>query len=50
MLGDFAHELAHVVHWEHTPEHWELECLIQMRFTAHLIEMGVKRVHVRFKD
>jgi len=47
MLGDFAHELAHVVHWEHTPEHWLLECKIQRRFISLIKKWEVTEVAVR---
>lgn len=47
ILGDFAHELAHVVHWEHTLEHWLLECKLQRRFISKLREYGVPEVTLR---
>lgn len=35
-----AHELAHLVHWEHTPEHKLLECVILQIFMVRLRESG----------
>ena len=47
ILGDFAHELAHVVEWDHTPEHWLLECKIQRRFISKLKDYDLKEVTTR---
>lgn len=47
ILGDVAHELAHLVCWEHAPEHWELECKIQRRFISELKRRGVTDVTTR---
>lgn len=32
ILHTFAHELAHMVHWDHTPDHKRLECQLMMMF------------------
>jgi hypothetical protein len=42
-----AHELAHLKYWEHTPEHWELECKIIRRFISELKRRGVKDITTR---
>jgi len=47
MLLTLAHELAHLKHWEHTPEHWELECKIVRRFISELKRQGIKDVTTR---
>ncbi len=44
ILCDFAHELAHVKHWDHTPEHWELECRITRRFISELKRREITNV------
>jgi hypothetical protein len=36
ILHTFAHELAHIAHWEHTPEHKRLECQIMSMFCTQL--------------
>ena len=40
LLCTFAHELAHIAHWYHTPQHKTLECLILMTFMGKLQENG----------
>lgn len=40
ILGVFAHELAHLTHWEHTPQHKMLEAKLTMIFMARLAESG----------
>lgn len=32
ILDSLSHELAHLVHWEHTPEHFKLQAQIMHRF------------------
>jgi hypothetical protein len=49
ILQTFAHELAHLKHWEHTPEHWALEAKIAARFAKvakrlKLPDMCVKKL------
>jgi len=40
MLGHLAHELAHLKHWYHTPEHKELESELAILFMRHLLKSG----------
>ena len=47
ILLTFAHELAHLKEWEHTPEHWELECKIIRRFISELKRRDIKDVTTR---
>jgi hypothetical protein len=47
LLRDFAHELAHTRHMDHSPDHWELQCKIERRFSKVLRELGVKDTDVR---
>lgn len=42
ILQTFAHELAHMVHWDHTPEHAALEAAIYKRFAKRARTLGVK--------
>jgi hypothetical protein len=41
ILANFAHELAHTVHWEHTAEHFELTALIMLRFYYVMKQIGI---------
>lgn len=43
----FAHELAHMVHWEHTPKHWDLQHRISRLFTKVMVEQGVSELVTR---
>ena len=40
ILSTFAHELAHLNHWDHTPQHKMLEAKLTMLFMAKLAESG----------
>ena len=40
ILVHLAHELAHMEHWYHTPEHKHLECIIMGMFATRLKENG----------
>ena len=40
ILSTFAHELAHLMHWDHTPQHKMLEAKLTMLFMARLAENG----------
>lgn len=35
-----AHELSHLEHWDHTPQHKQLECIIMGIFMTKLAEDG----------
>ena len=41
-LLTLAHELAHIHHWEHTPEHFELQVKVLRRFSKVLKQLNVK--------
>ena len=47
VLQVFAHELAHLKYWEHTPKHWELENKIAARFARVAERLGVKDTTTR---
>lgn len=36
LLSTLAHELAHLEHWDHTPDHKHLECVILQVFMVQL--------------
>ncbi len=40
ILCTLAHELAHLDHWEHSPEHKQLECELTIDFMKLLKESG----------
>jgi hypothetical protein len=40
ILQYLAHELAHLEHWDHTPQHKQLECIIMSIFMTKLTEAG----------
>lgn len=40
LLEHLAHELAHLVHWKHTPNHKRLECEIMLKFMSRLQSTG----------
>lgn len=42
ILDSVAHELAHMVHWDHTPAHLELTARILVRLAKKAKELGVK--------
>jgi len=47
MLLCLAHEIAHTVEWEHTPEHFALMAKIMARFTKVLKRMKVTATDTR---
>ena len=47
MLENFAHEVAHVKHWEHTPDHVIFTAKILKKFGQVAKEMGLKNLEVR---
>lgn len=40
LLQYLAHELAHLEHWDHTPSHKHLECVIMSAFMTKLAQDG----------
>ena len=40
LLQYLAHELAHLEHWNHTPQHKQLECMIMSIFMTKLSQDG----------
>ena len=40
ILATLAHELAHLIHWTHTPDHKQLECKIHSIFMTRLRKDG----------
>lgn len=40
LLQYLAHELSHLEHWEHTPQHKQLECIIMSLFMGKLAASG----------
>lgn len=46
-LINFSHELAHIIHWEHTPEHFKLQARIMLRFAKILKKLKVKDTYKR---
>ncbi len=47
ILQCFAHELAHVKHWEHTPEHGILEARIWRAFAVEAKRRGAKDMWIK---
>jgi hypothetical protein len=47
ILETFAHELAHIKHWEHNPAHWKLQAQIQMRFASLLQSWDVQDIEIK---
>jgi len=47
VLITLAHELAHLKHWEHTPEHFKLQTQILARFAKVLKDLGIKDTYQR---
>jgi hypothetical protein len=50
ILGTFAHELAHLMHWDHTPQHKMLEAKLTILFMAKLAESGYVSEEVENKN
>jgi hypothetical protein len=42
IIFTLAHELAHIVHWEHTPEHFKLQGELIILFYDILKKSGIK--------
>lgn len=40
LLQYLAHELAHLEHWDHTPQHKQLECILMGIFMTRLVNDG----------
>ena len=40
LLQYLAHELAHLEHWDHTPSHKQLECIVMGIFMTKLAQEG----------
>jgi hypothetical protein len=47
VLEILAHELAHIHHWDHSPDHWRLQAQIQLRFTKVFEKFGIVDTSVR---
>lgn len=47
VLDSLAHELAHVVHWDHTPQHLALQSDILKRFAVIAEREGVQDTYDR---
>lgn len=47
VLEILAHELAHIHHWDHSPDHWKLQSQIQLRFTKVFEKFGITDTSVR---
>lgn len=41
ILDTLAHELAHTVHWEHSPEHYALQAKIMLKFAKVLKKLNI---------
>lgn len=41
ILSSLAHELAHMVHWEHTPAHMRLEARLMIRFANTCVKLKI---------
>lgn len=50
ILLTLAHELAHLVHWEHVPEHFELQGRLVVKFYSVLKKSGIKDFMTRHPD
>lgn len=42
LLEAISHEIAHLVHWEHTPEHFALQARIMLHWAKWLAKTGIK--------
>jgi hypothetical protein len=49
-LQYLAHELSHLEHWDHTPQHKQLECIIMGIFMTKLSEDGYVSEEYEEKD
>jgi hypothetical protein len=50
ILEALAHELSHVLFWEHTPEHFELQSKIQIKFAKVLKKQGITDTGIPYKE
>lgn len=50
ILDSFAHELAHTIEWEHTPEHYRLQARIMLRFAQVIDKLRIKDTSLCFKE
>lgn len=50
LLENLAHELAHLKHWEHTPEHKVLESKLSILFMERLLESGYISAEEEYRD
>ena len=49
LLENLAHEMAHLVVWEHTHKHFALQARILTRFSKVLKKAGIKNTYARIK-
>lgn len=49
ILQTLAHELAHLKHWDHSPEHWALESKIALRFARVARSLDIRDVSGRVR-
>lgn len=49
ILDSLAHELAHLVHWKHTPDHMMLQVKILRNFVRVMKKNGVKDTYKRIR-
>lgn len=49
LLDTLAHELAHLVHWEHDHKHYKLTARINIKFAAVLKKYKIKDTYGIFK-
>lgn len=49
ILDTLAHELAHTIHLEHTPEHFQLQSRILLRFSRILKDNGILDHSIRWR-
>jgi len=49
ILETLAHETAHLMHWEHTIDHYKLQATIQLAFADIMEKLEIEDTDVRFK-
>lgn len=47
LLETFAHELAHLQHWEHNSDHFQLTAKILLRFSFVLKKLKINKLYQR---
>jgi hypothetical protein len=47
LLETFAHELAHLRHWDHTADHFELTAKLLLRFSFVLKKLKINKLYQR---